>query len=168
MRAKLATCLATAFITSLATNAIAAGEPCARTPEKAAFDVVGLKSELMVTAISCQAEERYNSFVARFRSDLNRHERALNIYFDRTAGRRASQQHDDYITSLANAQSQDGLKRGTLFCAEHIGLFDEVMALKDGKDLSGYASGKSLVQPIDLVECPAPPPKKAKTKTASK
>ena len=166
MRPLFARCLAATFLASIATSSIAQAEPCARPVEKAAFDVAGLKSELMVTAISCQAEERYNTFVARFRTFLVTHERALNTYFQRTAGRRATQEHDDYITSLANAQSQDGLKQGTLFCNQHIAMFDEVMALKDGKDLSSYAAGKTLTQPIDLSECPAPMPSK-KIKTAA-
>lgn len=161
MRPLSVTCAAAAFA-SLLVGAVALAEPCARTPEKAAFDVAGLKSELMVVAISCQAEDRYNSFISRFRSDLLTQERAVNGYFARTAGRRATQQHDDYVTSLANAQSQDGLKRGTLFCAEHLSMFDAVMALPDGKDLRSYAAGQTLAQPMDLTECPPPPAKKPK------
>ena len=42
-------------------------------------------------------------------------------------------------------------------------MFDEVMALKDGKELPMYAAGKSLVQPITLTDCPAPPPKPTRT-----
>jgi hypothetical protein len=171
MHAKFATCLAGVVIAGLVATAVAAAEPCARTAEKAAFDVAGLKSELMVTAIACQAQERYNSFVTRFRGDLQSQERSLNSYFNRTAGRHASQQHDDYITSLANAQSQEGISRGTFFCQEHLSMFDDVLALKDGHDLLHYATAKTLAQPIDLTECPAPPPpaaKKPRTKTAQK
>jgi len=160
MRPLFAPCLAASL---LAASALAWAEPCARPSEKAAFDVAGLKSELMVTAIACQAQEKYNSFVARFRSDLMSQERMLNAYFARTAGRSATRLHDDYITSLANSESEDGIKQGTLFCDQHVTLFDEVMALKDGKDLPGYAAGKSLAQPIALAECPPPPAKKLKT-----
>lgn len=145
---------------------LAQAEPCARTTEKSAFDITGLKSQLMVTAITCRAEEKYNAFVLRYRTDLVSQDKALNGYFNRTAGRRAQQQHDDYITALANSQSQDGLKLGTLFCDKNMGLFDEVMALKSGKELPGYASGKGFVQPIALIECPPPPP--AKVRTAKK
>jgi hypothetical protein len=158
-----ATCLAASFLASLVTTTVAQAEPCARPIEKAAFNVAGLKSELMVTAISCQAQEKYNNFVARFRSELVSEERALSSYFARTAGRHASQEHDDYITSLANSESQDGIKQGTLFCDQHMGLFDEVLALKDGKDLPSYAAGKEVAQPISLVDCPLPPAKKLKT-----
>jgi hypothetical protein len=163
MRSLLATCTAATFLASLLTASVAQAEACARAPEKAAFNVAGLKSELMVTAITCQAQEKYNSFVARFQRELVSQERALSAYFARTAGRHASQEHDDYITSLANSESQDGIKQGTLFCDQHLGLFDEVLALKDSKDLSGYAATKEMAQPIALVDCPAPPARKLKT-----
>ena len=131
-------------------------EPCARPYEKQAFEVAGLKSELMVVAISCQAQDSYNRFVARYQRELQIDERALAGYFARTAGRRGQQAHDDYITSLANTESEDGVKQGTLFCRQHLPMFDEVMALKDGKDLSGYAESRSLAQPILVTECAGP------------
>ena len=165
------TCLVAAglLVGQVCSAAAAAPDPCARPVEKAAFNITGLKSQLMVTAISCQAQARYNQFVTRYRTDLVSQEKALNGYFQRTSGRSAQKAHDDYITSLANSQSQVGIKSGTLFCDRTVGLFDEVMALKDGKDLPTYAAGKALVQPIDLTECPAQPEKLAKrTRTAKK
>jgi hypothetical protein len=163
MRPLLSASLAAILFVSAAGTALAAADPCMRPAEKTAFDLAGLKSELMVTAITCQAEEKYNTFVVRFRPDLQGTERGLNTYFNRTAGRRAQQAHDDYITLLANSQSQDGLKQGTLFCNEHLSMFEDVMALKDARSLSSYASGKGLAQAIALVECPPPPAKKLKT-----
>ena len=143
-------------------------DQCARPIEKTAFDVAGLKSQLMVTAISCQLEDKYNVFVTRFRADLVQHEKALNSYFQRANGRRAQQEHDDYITQLANSQSQTAIKSGTLFCMKNTGMFDEVMALKDGKDLPTYAAGKTLTQPIVFTDCPAPAAKVVRTATATK
>jgi hypothetical protein len=86
----------------LLTAGIAAAEPCARPADLTALDVAGLKSKLMVTAITCNQQDRYNDFVQRFRTDLMAHERALNAYFARLYGGRAQREHDDYITSLAN------------------------------------------------------------------
>lgn len=158
--------MSTIVAVGLLTSNLAAAQ-CAKTVEKTAFDVTGLKSQLMVTAISCHAQDRYNAFVMRFRSDLVSFEKSLNSYFGRTFGRRATQEHDDYITSLANTQSENGLKRGTLFCQENISLFDEVMVLKSNTDLPTYAASKSLIQPISLVTCPDPVPT-TKTRTAKK
>ena len=141
----------------------ASAEQCARPPEKTAFNITGLKSQLMVTAISCQAQSKYNLFVTRYRADLISQEKALTSYFQRAFGRSAQKAHDDYITSLANSQSQVGIQSGTLFCDRTIGLFDEVMALKDGKELPVYAAGKTIAQPIVLVDCPVKPVKPTRT-----
>ena len=150
----------------LAGNA-ASAQQCAKPVEKAAFDVASLKSQLMVTAISCQAEEKYNAFIVRFRPDLVVQERSLNAYFQRSFGRRSTQEHDDYVTNLANSQSEVGIKAGTAFCQQNISLFDEVMALKSGTDLAPLAANKSLVQPIALVECTAPAASPTRTASAS-
>jgi hypothetical protein len=162
MRPLLASLVATALLVGTTSQTLAQSPPCMRSAEKAAFDVAGLKSELMVIAIDCQVQERYNAFVGRFRSDLQGSEKGLNTYFSRTAKGGTAHAHDDYITSLANSQSQDALTRGTLFCDEHMRMFDDVLALKGSTDLLSYATGKGLVQPIDVVECPPPPTPAAK------
>ena len=161
------------LISALAAAALFSGTafagPCMRPAEKAAFVVAGLKSELMVVAIACQLRDKYNGFVGRYRTDLVAQERALSSYFSRTSGHRAQQEHDVYITNLANSQSQDGIREGTLFCNQHLSMFDEVMALKSGGDLAGYAEAKGFAQPIALTECPVSPtrtPRAKKVRTA--
>ena len=162
MRLMLSSLVAAALLAGTAGQALAQSQPCMRTAEKSAFDLAGLKSELMVIAIDCQAQDRYNAFVGRFRSDLQGSEKGLNTYFSRTAHGATAHAHDDYITSLANSQSEDALTRGTLFCDEHIRMFDEVLALKGSGDLLSYASAKASMQPIDVVACPAAPAPAAK------
>ena len=69
-------------------------------------------------------------------------------------GGRAQREHDDYITSLANTQSQNGIRQGTLFCQQNVGIFTEVLALAKGSDLPAYAASKQLAQPTEVVACP--------------
>jgi hypothetical protein len=164
MRSLLSSLVATAMLAGTAGQALAQAQPCMRNAEKTAFEIAGLKSELMVIAIDCQVQDRYNSFILRFRPDLQSSEKGLNAYFARTVHGSTARAHDDYITSLANSLSQSALTRGTLFCDEHKGMFDEVLAMKDGRDLVTYASAKDLAQPIDLVDCPAAPPPAVKKK----
>jgi len=137
------------------TAPLAVAQPCTRPADRAAFDVAGLKSQLMVTALTCGERDKYNDFVTRFRPDLMRHEHALQAYFSRVFGSRGEQQHDNYITLLANAQSQAGLRYGSMFCQRNEGLMDEVLALPDGASLSQYAASKELEQPVDLTDCVA-------------
>ncbi|QHI95147.1 hypothetical protein GT348_01560 [Aristophania vespae] len=128
----------------------------------AAFNVVGLKSELMVTALSCQAQDRYNEFVTHFKSDLNNSEKRLERYFKATYGRRARQQHDAYITQLADVQSLGGLKSGTVFCDQRVPMFNEINALDNADDLAHYAEAKDIVQPSSYESCTAPRAKKTR------
>lgn len=155
MRSPFKAIVAAALLAAQLLAGAAQADQCAKSIEKDAFNVQGLKSQLMVTAISCQAQAKYNLFVTRYRSDLLGHEKTLNSYFRRAFGGRAQKEHDDYITQLANSQSEVGIQSGTLFCDRTVGLFDEVMALKDGTQLPTYAAGKGLTQPIVLVDCPA-------------
>ena len=144
-----------AIATLLSGQALAAGQ-CGISSARQAFDVQGLKSELMVTALSCNAQERYNDFVAKFRPDLLAQVSALNSYFKTTYGRGAQNAHDDYITQLANVQSERGLKAGTAFCQQRVSMFDEVAVLRDASDLGGYAEAKDIVQPASYETCAAP------------
>jgi hypothetical protein len=134
---------------------IASAEQCAKPADVSAFDIAGLKSKLMVTALTCNQQDRYNEFVQRFRRDLMVQERALHDYFARAfGGGHAQREHDDYITSLANTVSQSGIRQGTLYCLQNVGIFTEVLALQKGSDLAGYAASKTLPQPIGIVACP--------------
>jgi hypothetical protein len=143
---------------------------CVRPPEKAAFEMSTLKSHLTVTAIQCHAEERYNAFVMKYRPDLVGGEKVLTSYFARAYGKRAQSQHDDYITQLANAQSQFAVRSGNLYCPQNIGLFDEVMTVKAGSELPAFAQSKPIQQAIAVQDCPSTPPPatKAAVKPAAK
>lgn len=152
--ARLTACTLLASTFFVSGVAYAAG--CGESPAHEAFNVQGLKSELMVTALSCSAQDRYNSFVTKFRPKLAAEEERLNTYFKSAYGRNAMKAHDDYITQLANVQSEGGLKAGTIFCQQRVAMFDEVDALDDGADLAHYADAKDVVQPASFETCSAP------------
>ncbi|GAN55534.1 hypothetical protein [Tanticharoenia sakaeratensis] len=154
LRRGLAVLAASCLGLSAAPAAFAAG--CGSNSAHEAFDVQGLKSELMVTALSCSAQDRYNAFVEKFRPKLLSEDAELNGYFRSAYGRNAQREHDDYITQLANVQSEGGLRAGTIFCMQRVAMFDEVNALEDGADLSHYAEAKDIVQPASFETCAAP------------
>ncbi len=144
-----------AVVTLVTGQAWAAGQ-CGISSARQAFNVQGLKTELMVTALSCNVQDRYNAFVEKFHPDLNAEETALNSYFRTTYGRGAQTAHDDYITQLANVQSERGLKAGVAFCQQRVSMFDEVAVLNNAADLGGYAEAKDIVQPASYESCAAP------------
>ena len=137
----------------LAAPLASAASQCAGPGDRHAFDVAGLKSELMVMALSCGEQSKYNQFISRYKSDLAMQETALTGYFKHAYGRSAQKAHDDYITQLANVQSDNGLKLGVVFCQQNAGMFEEVQALHGGSELPDYAHGQDIVQPVDFVTC---------------
>ena len=148
---------ALAGATALSGTQALAAPRCGMSPTREAFDVQGLKSELMVTALSCGAQDRYNAFVEKFRPGLNAEEAKLKAYFTSAYGRSAQKQRDDYITQLANVESERGLQAGTQFCDQRVSMFEEVAALDSVGDLGGYAEAKDIVQPAAYDSCAAPP-----------
>ena len=143
---------------------------CVRPAERTAFSVAALKSNLMVTAISCRVEDKYNAFVMRYRPALLQHEKTTESYFSRNDSRRWQQTRDDYITQLANAQSQRAMVLGNQFCDRTLGEFTEVMSLSRPEELSNFAEAKtdSIPQAMKFSECPAAPPAPAKPAGSAK
>jgi hypothetical protein len=131
---------------------------CEFPAERTAFDIEGLKSELMVTALTCKDQDQYNAFMARYQPMVAAEEHDLNAYFKRSYGRLYQKAYDDYISNLANVQSEDTLKAGSAFCANLPAMFDEVMSLHDPSELHDYANSKMLAQPVTFETCTAPPP----------
>jgi hypothetical protein len=134
-----------------------AATKCANTSDRSLFEVMALKSELMVLATTCHSSAQYNAFIGRYQSDLVRYDKAAQDYFRRVYGRAAEREHDAYVTNLANAQSTFGLHQGTDFCPRNDTLYSEVMALNSPSELPLYADAKDLV-PEELGACVAPTP----------
>ena len=161
------------LLTSLVAAGFMAGQvsaaECLRSADVTALDVTGLKTQLMITALTCKAGNRYNDFIRKYQPELVREDKSLSSYFGRSFGRSATKQKDDYITRLANTQSQIGLKNGTLFCDRELSAFDEVLALRSNDELPAYAAGRTVVQPISTLACgPDIPAVKSSIKTKAK
>lgn len=137
--------------------AMLAGAPaafaCATPQEAQMFDVAGLKSELMVTAISCNADSQYNAFVTRFRPELLADDHELGAYFRHKYGRAGQAAHDSYTTNIANKMSEKGVAQGTEFCRRHLALFSEVLGLKDVSELRLFAVSRGYLEPVAPARC---------------
>ncbi len=133
---------------------LSAAQATPRCPEQPVFDVEALKSEMMVLATACHDDTQYNAFIHRFQPQLIANEHALDSYFRRAYGRRGQTEHDSFITSLANAQSDVGLKQGTDFCPRNAVLFQEAMEVTSN-ELPAFAAGKDVL-PSSLGVCETP------------
>jgi hypothetical protein len=149
--------LLAAALPALARERLPAAPPCDAEISRSLFEIEALKSELMVLATNCQDQDQYNAFVQRYQPELARAEHELDGYFRARYGRSAQHQHDEYVTSLANAQSNMARGIGADFCPRNGALFTEVMALRGPADLPAFAAGQDLV-PADLGACQAAPP----------
>ncbi len=157
----LATCLAVG-------PAFAVPLTCTKEAERAAFDTEALKSELMVTALTCKQQEKYDSFIHTYQPALTATEASLNSYFKHAYGRQYQKAHDDYISNLANVQSEEGLKMGAAFCQTYSDMFDEVLSLRSSTDLPDYAHSKALVQPQSFSTCADAPAKANRSRVRHK
>lgn len=123
--------------------------------DQPAFDVQGLKSQLMVLASGCPgAEGDYNAFISKFRPVLTESDAAMAAYFRRAYGRAGQREQDAFVTNLANIHSEAGLQQGTDFCPRNVVMFREIMSLADINELAEYAAGKGGI-PAQLT-APAP------------
>ena len=157
----------TPFVVALllaANQAMAVPSACTRPADRTAFDTVGLKSELMVTALACKRQDKYNQFMLAYKPEVAAQEKALNAYFKRAYGRQYQKAYDDYISNLANVQSDSSLKSGTAFCQEFETMFDEVMSLHDSSELVAYANSQAIVQPIAFSTCSDVPVKATRSR----
>jgi hypothetical protein len=130
--------------------------PCVKPADIAAFNVMGLKTRLMVTALSCNAGKAYSAFAARFRPVLAKEDRRVRDYFRRVHGRRGGQEYAAYVAALANAQSLFGSSQHRAFCAQGLAIFRQAMKLEKVTSVVEFAAAKQPVQPIALAACSLP------------
>ena len=131
-----------------------AGMQCLSPAQRAAFDVQALRSQLMVLATGCGTDDhRYNAFIERYRPALLANEHAISAWFKHRYGRHGQQEHDQFVTELANAQSSRATQLGSEFCPRDGLIFEEVMALQSASQLSPFAAGQALL-PASMDVCP--------------
>ncbi|MGC8469063.1 MAG: hypothetical protein ACP5NI_04060 [Acetobacteraceae bacterium] len=136
---------------------------CALPQEKAAFDIAWVRSDMMLTALTCSVDHKYNEFITRFRPVLIADDAAVIGYFRRIYGANVAQSwHDRYVTSLANKQSELSVAEGSRFCARHIIELDQILRLHSVAQLTTLAAGLAYAQPISLPVCDAAAQSKSK------
>jgi hypothetical protein len=131
--------------------AMAAG--CMRPAEVQAFNVIGLKSSLMVGALSCSQRDQYDAFMTQFQPHILAEQHIMDAYFRRSGGHYGQAREDDYVTLLANSQSENGIAEGAVYCSADAGVFKQVLALQTVASLDAYAAANPTPQPITMTVC---------------
>lgn len=119
-----------------------------------AFNVVGLKSALMVAALSCSDQTQYDAFMHSFQPHVLEAQHTLDAYFYKASGPYSGQKMEDsFITNLANNQSVAGIAQGQKFCLNSQAEFKAVLALKNNSQLDSFVTN----QPPEAVVASAAP-----------
>jgi hypothetical protein len=149
---------AAAFVTPVLADS------CLQPTERTAMEVRALQSQLMVAALSCGKTDQYNAFVTRYQRDLGDAYKAVTAHFKRVHGNvQGQKQLDNYITQLANAQSQDGIDQGSTFCPNVTPLFQQALAQSNLTTLASLSSDSNVVIPYSLDTCNGAPAREATT-----
>jgi hypothetical protein len=127
--------------------------PCTTPAVRSAFEVVALKSDLIVTALTCGRTDAYNADIKRFRSGIAAREDTVEGWFKRNYGASGAARWEDYVTQMANERSSSAIAMGAPFCAEHAVELNEVGRLGSEIDVEAFAAKQNMAQPINIGSC---------------
>jgi hypothetical protein len=109
-----------------------------------AFNVVGLKSALMVAALSCNEQDQYDDFMNSFHPHILAAQHTMDAYFRKASGPYSGQKMEDaFVTLLANNQSDQGIAEGSDFCLNNAAEFNAVLTLKTPTDLDRFVTDQA-------------------------
>jgi hypothetical protein len=145
----------------------ALAQACVQPAERTAFEVRALQSQLMVAALTCNRDNDYNAFVRKFQGELGASYRTIQTHFRRSGGNH-QRALDSYITQLANEQSQEGVRAGSLFCPLVTPLFQAAIAQSNAAALAEFAVERNVLNPMSAPACPPTPVRAAATRRPSR
>lgn len=134
---------------------------CLSSAQRATFDVQALRSELMVLATGCGDDRAYNEFINRYKPELLANEKEIDAWFKHRYGRRGQQEHDRFVTELANEHASIGSRLGSEFCPRNGQIFGQALALQSPSQLASFAAGQALFPrsmdlcPVEVAQAPA-------------
>jgi hypothetical protein len=109
-----------------------------------AFNVIGLKSALMVAALSCGQQDKYDTFMTSFQPHVLAAQHVMDAYFRKVSGGRNGQKaEDNFVTLLANNQSVSGIAQGSTYCLNNTAEFNAVLALKTPQALDSFVTNQA-------------------------
>ena len=130
---------------------------CARPEEVNASHIIGLQTQLMQIALSCGADDKYDVFVRKFQPQLREQRDVLSGFFTRAYGKAHAQSaYDQYVTQLADAESNYNLSSGVEFCSLSKPTIDQSQTLSTDDDLTKFVAKVPVQQSTDFETCGAP------------
>lgn len=118
---------------------------CAQPQEADALTARALQSDMMNSALSCNQQELYNTFVEHFKPQLTHQHALVEGYFDRLYRERASRQMTTFMTGLANLASEQSFSMdGVQFCQQSAHKFQQLMQVRDISEYTAQADYGSM------------------------
>jgi hypothetical protein len=136
---------------------------CVTAPEKTAFDVRMMQTELMVATLTCRTvpgrdfSSEYNEFITKHRASVQKNGSVFQRHFKRNYGEAAQTRQDRYVTSLANDYSQVSMGSPT-FCADHAPVFQRLASIGP-KEFEEFARERAALRGSEFPLCKATKPK---------
>ena len=103
---------------------------CVSAAEEIALNTRVLQTELMVAALACGEQERYNAFVTTFRREIAAQGSSLRRLFARAYGHAGTREMNAFVTRLANDASIRSANTGRGYCVAAAALMAEALATK--------------------------------------
>lgn len=142
---------ALALGTLLLTTA-AQAEMCARPNEERALRTRVLQSDMLVAALTCGEQARYNAVVTRFQDALGRRGHDLKGLFKRVYGRGGVAHLDRFVTALANESAQRQVADASGFCARAAEMFDRLTTI-DERAFLVFADDRTVGSTFRIRSC---------------
>lgn len=103
---------------------------CTQTKERTALEARVLQSELMVAALTCNEQKRYNTFIRQFKPQLISYGKELRGFYEKHFGHQIGQKKlGRLVTKLANRASQRSLVLANAdFCLQASNTFDALLS----------------------------------------
>jgi hypothetical protein len=120
---------------------------CITPREREAYEVYALRTQVLVGAQSCRMTDRFNIFAMKFSRELTSEGRELRAHYLKAYGKGGDKALDDFVTQIANASFVEGSGGGDL-CSATTAIFDDVMALPEGKLATYSSQHKSRALPV--------------------
>jgi hypothetical protein len=133
----------------------AAAQTCLTPADQSAYDVLSLRTQMILLATKCGHDQDYNkNFIVRFQPELQANERAVLAYFRKLYGGAGQGRKDTFSTELVNVMAHEANTQGAEFCPRAVMLISEMNALRSPDELAAFAAVKDLA-PAGTSMCPA-------------
>lgn len=128
---------------------------CIKGQTQTAFEIQALKTEMMLTAVTCEKTQEYNNKMQILKPYFVKYESVVKLWFNKKYTNTSVQKYDRYITDLANELEQTPERHNAdIFCNDNVSnVFQDLDQISTQAGLEQYAHFKRFKQPGEIAWC---------------